>query len=82
LSLLNFYHVTILLQVFPEVPEAMASTLNRGTEMFSTMAAGTPWADLAKGLSNPAAQMVRERTIATIDSLVDEIANWIISTSQ
>lgn len=75
-------HATPCLQVFPEVPEAMASTLNRGTEMFSTMAAGTPWADLAKGLSNPAAQMVRERTIATIDSLVDEIANWIISTSQ
>lgn len=65
-------------QVFPELPDELTSTLNRGTEMFSSIAAGTPWADLAKGFgTNPAAQRLRSETIANIESLVDEIAIWV-----
>jgi len=65
-------------QVFPELPEEFTSTLNRGTEMFSSMAAGTPWVDLAKGFGvNPVAQRRRAEIIANIESLVDEISAWI-----
>lgn len=71
-------HARPCLQVFPELPDELTSTLNRGTEMFSSIAAGTPWADLAKGFgTNPAAQRLRSETIANIESLVDEIAIWV-----
>ncbi len=46
--------------------------------MFSSMAAGTPWVDLAKEFGvNPVAQRRRAETIANIESLVDEISSWI-----
>lgn len=65
-------------QVFPELPDELTSTLNRGSEMFSSMAAGTPWMDLAKGFGvSPVAQRRRAETIANIESLVDEISTWI-----
>jgi hypothetical protein len=67
-----------VMQVFPELPDELASTLNRGSEMFSSMAAGTPWVELAKGFAvNPVAQRQRAETIANIESLVDEISAWI-----
>ncbi|KAG0621582.1 hypothetical protein M758_3G031800 [Ceratodon purpureus] len=71
-------HARPCLQVFPELPDELTSTINRGTELFSSMAAGTPWVDLAKGFAaNPSAQRRRVETIANIESLVDEISTWI-----
>ena len=68
-----------MVQVFPELPDELTSTLNRGSEMFSSMAAGTPWVDLAKGfgVNSSVAQRRRAETIANIESLVDEISTWI-----
>lgn len=68
------------MQVFPDVPMAMASTLERGSEMFTNLAAGTPWADLAKQLgTNPTAQRLRQEVIENIESLIDEIASWLVA---
>ncbi|CAM6041244.1 unnamed protein product [Sphagnum compactum] len=75
-------HARPLLQVFPVVPPNMARTINRGSELFSTMAAGTPFAEIAKGLgSNPTAQRLREEVIENIESLVDEIASWMTASA-
>lgn len=72
-------HARPCLQVFPELPDEFMENLNRGTEMFSSMAAGTPWVDLAKGfgINSSAPQRQRAETIANIESLVDEISAWI-----
>jgi hypothetical protein len=46
------------------------------------MAAGTPFAELAKGLgSNPTAQRLREEVIENIESLIDEIASWMTASA-
>ena len=37
-----------VMQVFPELLDELASTLNRGSKMFSSMVAGMPWVELAK----------------------------------
>ncbi|CAM6050299.1 unnamed protein product [Sphagnum compactum] len=76
------FHARPLLQVFPVVPPNMARTINRGSELFSTMAAGTPFAEIAKGLgSNPTAQRLREEVIENIESLIDEIASWMTASA-
>ncbi|CAK9222221.1 unnamed protein product [Sphagnum troendelagicum] len=75
-------HARPLLQVFPVVPPNMARTINRGSERSSTMAAGTPSAEIAKGLrSNPTAQRLREEVIENIESLIDEIASWMTASA-
>jgi len=75
-------HARPLLQVFPVVPPNMARTINRGSELSSTMAAGTPSAEIAKGLrSNPTAQRLREEVIENTESLIDEIASWMTASA-
>jgi hypothetical protein len=75
-------HFNFVVQVFPVVPPNMARTINRGSELSSTMAAGTPSAEIAKGLrSNPTAQRLREEVIENIESLIDEIASWMTASA-
>ncbi|CAM6055601.1 unnamed protein product [Sphagnum tenellum] len=75
-------HARLLLQVFPVVPPNMARTINRGSELSSTMAAGTPSAEIAKGLcSNPTAQRLSKEVIENIESLIDEIASWMTASA-
>ncbi|CAK9873846.1 unnamed protein product [Sphagnum jensenii] len=75
-------HARTLLQVFPVVPPNMARTINRGSELSSTMPAGSPSAEIAKGLrSNPTAQQLREEVIENVESLIDEIASWMTASA-
>jgi hypothetical protein len=82
MSTILHLHFIFVVQVFPVVPPNMARTINRGSELFSTMAAGTPFAEIAKGLgSNPTAQRLREEVIENIESLIDEIASWMTASA-
>jgi hypothetical protein len=82
MSTILHLHFNFVVQVFPVVPPNMARAINRGSELSSTMAAGTPSAEIAKGLrSNPTAQRLREEVIENIESLIDEIASWMTASA-
>jgi hypothetical protein len=82
MSTILHLHFNFVVQVFAVVPPNMARTINRGSELSSTMAAGTPSAEIAKGLrSNPTAQRLREEVIENIESLIDEIASWMTASA-
>ncbi|KAJ7556748.1 hypothetical protein O6H91_05G096600 [Diphasiastrum complanatum] len=76
-------HTRPLQQVFPQVPSVMADAVSRGGELLTNLAAGTPWATVAKEMSqslgmDPTTQHFRLQIIEDIEKLVDEVAGWII----
>lgn len=70
------------MQVVPVVPPAMADAVSRGSEILANLAAGTPWATVARDVGqsfNPdlTAQGLRQQVLEDIEMLVDEVATWI-----
>ncbi|CAI6003167.1 unnamed protein product, partial [Closterium sp. NIES-64] len=45
-------HVRPLRQVVPEIPQTVADVVSRGSSLLASMTAGTPLADLARGVSD------------------------------
>ncbi|KAH7293130.1 hypothetical protein KP509_28G013200 [Ceratopteris richardii] len=75
-------HARPLQQVVPVVPSAMADAVSRGSEILANLAAGTPWASVARDVgqsfnSDMSSQGLRQQIIDDIEELVDEVATWI-----
>ncbi|CAN1266275.1 hypothetical protein LINPERPRIM_LOCUS12488 [Linum perenne] len=71
-----------LAQALPDVPPAMADAVNRGSEIFTNLAVGTPWETVAKevgytlGSDN---RIVRAQASKDLAKLVDVIMSWMAS---
>eukprot|EP00897_Mesotaenium_endlicherianum_P006391 jgi/Mesen1/5780/ME000293S04933 len=75
-------HARPLQQLVPEVPQELVSAVSQGGAFLSSFAAGTPFADLARGVgaslgADGNAQRLRRETKADIENLIDEIAPWL-----
>ncbi|MCO5554038.1 hypothetical protein L7F22_007564 [Adiantum nelumboides] len=75
-------HARPLQQVVPVVPPAMADAVSKGSEILANLAAGTPWASVARDVGQSlntdlTAQRLRQQIIEDIKELVDEVATWI-----
>ncbi|KAI5065953.1 hypothetical protein GOP47_0018577 [Adiantum capillus-veneris] len=73
-------HARPLQQVLPVVPPAMADAVSRGSEILANLAAGTPWASVARDVGQSlntdlTAQGVRQQITEDIEELVDEVWN-------
>ncbi|CAN0903717.1 hypothetical protein LINGRAHAP2_LOCUS22709 [Linum grandiflorum] len=75
-------HGLPLQQALPDVPPAMADAVNRGSELFTNLAVGTPWETVAKevgyslGTDN---RIVRAQASKDLAKLVDVIMSWMAS---
>ncbi|CAN1266272.1 hypothetical protein LINPERPRIM_LOCUS12488 [Linum perenne] len=75
-------HGLPLQQALPDVPPAMADAVNRGSEIFTNLAVGTPWETVAKevgytlGSDN---RIVRAQASKDLAKLVDVIMSWMAS---
>ncbi|CAN1180036.1 hypothetical protein LINPERHAP2_LOCUS34556, partial [Linum perenne] len=71
-----------LAQALPDVPPAMADAVNRGSEIFTNLAVGTPWETVAKevgytlGSDN---RIIRAQASKDLAKLVDVIMSWMAS---
>ncbi|XP_019424325.1 PREDICTED: uncharacterized protein LOC109333337 [Lupinus angustifolius] len=75
-------HSLPLQQALPNVPPAMADAVNRGSELLSNLAIGTPWETVAKEVGNTLgmdSRVLSAEVSKDIDLLVDVISSWIIS---
>ncbi|XP_014505831.1 uncharacterized protein LOC106765658 [Vigna radiata var. radiata] len=75
-------HGLPLQQALPDVPPAMADAVNRGSELLSNLAVGTPWETVAKEVGNSLgmdSRVLRAEVSKDMDMLVDVIATWIAS---
>ncbi|CAN1180031.1 hypothetical protein LINPERHAP2_LOCUS34556 [Linum perenne] len=75
-------HGLPLQQALPDVPPAMADAVNRGSEIFTNLAVGTPWETVAKevgytlGSDN---RIIRAQASKDLAKLVDVIMSWMAS---
>ncbi|CAL0313216.1 unnamed protein product [Lupinus luteus] len=77
-------HSLPLQQALPNVPPAMADAVNRGSELLSNLAIGTPWETVAKEVGNTLgmdSRVLSAEVSEDIDLLVDVISSWIASNS-
>ncbi|XP_057745858.1 uncharacterized protein LOC130964330 [Arachis stenosperma] len=75
-------HGLPLQQALPDVPPAMADAVNRGSEILSNLAVGTPWETVAKEVGNTFgidSQVLRAEVSKDMDQLVDVISSWMAS---
>lgn len=77
-------HGLPLQQALPDVPPAMANAVNRGSELLTNLAVGTPWETVAKEVGNTLGvdpRILRADISKDVDLLVDVITSWIASNS-
>ena len=72
------------MQALPDVPPAMADAVNRGSELFANLTAGTPWETVAKEVGSTfsgdsRSGFVRALVSKELDLLVDVIFSWMAS---
>ncbi|KAK4258269.1 hypothetical protein QN277_007736 [Acacia crassicarpa] len=75
-------HGLPLQQALPDVPPAMADAVNRGSELLTSLSAGTPWESVAKEVGNTLgmdSRILRAQVSKEMDHLVDVISSWIAS---
>ncbi|CAI0399473.1 unnamed protein product, partial [Linum tenue] len=75
-------HGLPLQQGLPDVPPAMADAVNRGSELFTNLAVGTPWETVAKEVGNTLGtdnQIPRAQSSRDLAKLVDVITSWMAS---
>ncbi|CAI0549138.1 unnamed protein product [Linum tenue] len=75
-------HGLPLQQGLPDVPPAMADAVNRGSELFTNLAVGTPWETVAKEVGNTLGsdnQILRAQASKDLAKLVDVITSWMAS---
>lgn len=75
-------HARPLQQVVPVVPPAMADAVSKGGEILANLAAGTPWATMARDVGQSfgtdlTAQGLRQQILEDIEMLVEEVATWM-----
>lgn len=73
-----------MLQVFPDVPPAMADAVNRGGELLANLTVGTPWETVGKEMGSTLgmdSKILRAQISKDVDLLVDVMASWIESNS-
>ena len=86
LSIQSYLDVNMadILQVFPDVPPAMADAVNRGGELLVNLTAGTPWEAVAKEVGNSLgvdSGIVRAQISKHVNMVVDVITSWMASNS-
>lgn len=77
-------HGLPLQQVLPDVPPAMADAVNRGSELLTNLATGTPWEAVAKEVGSTLGAdsgVLRAQISKDVNTLVDVIVSWIESNS-
>jgi hypothetical protein len=77
-------HGLPLQQVLPDVPPAMADAVNRGGELLTNLATGTPWEAVAKEVGSTLGAdsgVLRAQISKDVNTLVDVIVSWIESNS-
>ncbi|KAF6134058.1 hypothetical protein GIB67_038349 [Kingdonia uniflora] len=75
-------HGLPLQQVLPDVPPAMADAVNRGSDLLTNLAVGTPWETVAKEVGNTLgtdSKILRLQISKDVDVLVDLITSWMAS---
>ena len=69
-----------MLQALPDVLPVMADAVNRGSELLTSLSAGTPWETVAKEVGNTFGMdsgILRAQVSKEMDQLVDVISSWI-----
>ncbi|CAA6668062.1 unnamed protein product [Spirodela intermedia] len=77
-------HALPLQQLLPDVPPAMADTVNRGSELLASLTAGTPLEAVAKEVGStfsPDSRILRAQASSEVKELVEAIAAWVTSNS-
>ncbi|KAL5538925.1 hypothetical protein UlMin_042833 [Ulmus minor] len=75
-------HGLPLQQALPDVPPAMADAVNRGSEFFANLSAGTPWETVAKEFGytlSADSRILRAEASKDLDLLVNVISSWMAS---
>lgn len=78
------YPTYVWLQLLPDVPPAMADTVNRGSELLASLTAGTPLEAVAKEVGStfsPDSRILRAQASSEVKELVEVIASWVTSNS-
>ncbi|XP_023527647.1 uncharacterized protein LOC111790815 [Cucurbita pepo subsp. pepo] len=75
-------HGLPLQQALPDIPPAMADAVNRGSELFTNLAVGTPWETVAKEVGNTLgvdSKVLRAEASKDLDLLVEVVTSWMSS---
>ncbi|XP_022152399.1 uncharacterized protein LOC111020134 [Momordica charantia] len=75
-------HGLPLQQALPDVPPAVANAVNRGSELFTNLTAGTPWEMVAKEVGNTLgvdSKILRAEVSKDLDLLVEVVTSWMAS---
>ncbi|CAK9322472.1 unnamed protein product [Citrullus colocynthis] len=75
-------HGLPLQQGLPDIPPAMADAVNRGSELFTNLTAGTPWETVAKEVGNTLgvdSKILRAEVSKDLDLLVEVVTSWMSS---
>lgn len=77
-------HARPLQQVLPVIPPGMADAVSRGSEILASLAAGTPWANVARDVGESfgtdlTSQGLRQQILEDIELLVEEVATWMLA---